>query len=204
MWLMARLCERPGCSERGSVAYGFDADRLLVWLGAFDPDIERKEDPGAGWHAHDRKAVGPRRRGHDPERPVATGHAESIRRVGHGFIDEGCQVVLRTEDEGLDPSLARPLDQPCLRCPAAAGPRVDEQDRPTGRVDRPPAVPRQTSHDPLILRSGAGSALSRRRIGLGRRANESKPIEPASAPAVTAIGPSFFNRSSGLTSGHSV
>ena len=38
---MARLCERPGCSDRGSVAYGFDADRLLVWLSAFDPDVER-------------------------------------------------------------------------------------------------------------------------------------------------------------------
>ena len=38
---MARLCERPGCSERGAVAYGFDADRLLVWLAAFDPDAER-------------------------------------------------------------------------------------------------------------------------------------------------------------------
>ena len=38
---MARLCERPGCSERGSVAYGFDADRLLVWLASFDPEAER-------------------------------------------------------------------------------------------------------------------------------------------------------------------
>ena len=38
---MARLCERPGCSDRGAVAYGFDADRLLVWLAAFDPDVER-------------------------------------------------------------------------------------------------------------------------------------------------------------------
>jgi hypothetical protein len=38
---MARLCERPGCSERGAVAYGFDADRLLVWLNTFDPDAER-------------------------------------------------------------------------------------------------------------------------------------------------------------------
>jgi hypothetical protein len=42
---MARLCERPGCSERGAVAYGFDPDRLLVWLAAFDPDAER---PRAG------------------------------------------------------------------------------------------------------------------------------------------------------------
>jgi hypothetical protein len=38
---MARLCERPGCSERGAVAYGFDADRLLVWLATLDPDGER-------------------------------------------------------------------------------------------------------------------------------------------------------------------
>ena len=38
---MARLCERPGCSERGAVAYGFDPDRLLVWLAAFDPESER-------------------------------------------------------------------------------------------------------------------------------------------------------------------
>jgi hypothetical protein len=38
---MARLCERPGCSERGAVAYGFDADRVLVWLASFDPDAER-------------------------------------------------------------------------------------------------------------------------------------------------------------------
>jgi hypothetical protein len=42
---MARLCERPGCSERGAVAYGFDAERLLVWLATFDPDIDR---PRAG------------------------------------------------------------------------------------------------------------------------------------------------------------
>lgn len=38
---MARLCERPGCSERGAVSYGFDADRLLVWLAMFDPDADR-------------------------------------------------------------------------------------------------------------------------------------------------------------------
>ena len=38
---MARLCERPGCSERGAIAYGFDADRLLVWLMPLDPDADR-------------------------------------------------------------------------------------------------------------------------------------------------------------------
>ena len=38
---MARLCERPGCSERGAIAYGFDAERLLVWLARLDPDADR-------------------------------------------------------------------------------------------------------------------------------------------------------------------
>ncbi len=35
---MARLCERPGCSNVAGMAYGFDADRLLVWLATRDPD----------------------------------------------------------------------------------------------------------------------------------------------------------------------
>lgn len=38
---MARLCERPGCSERGAIAYGFDPDRLLVWLLPLDPRADR-------------------------------------------------------------------------------------------------------------------------------------------------------------------
>jgi hypothetical protein len=29
-----RLCERPGCSQPAAVAYGFDADHLIVWLDA--------------------------------------------------------------------------------------------------------------------------------------------------------------------------
>lgn len=34
---MGRLCERPGCSTTATTAYGFDADRLLVWLTAREP-----------------------------------------------------------------------------------------------------------------------------------------------------------------------
>jgi len=33
---MPRLCERPGCSTPADVAYGFDADALVVWLDTFD------------------------------------------------------------------------------------------------------------------------------------------------------------------------
>lgn len=35
MHAVARLCERPGCSDRAEVAYGFDAAHLVVWLDAF-------------------------------------------------------------------------------------------------------------------------------------------------------------------------
>jgi len=38
---MARLCERPGCSERGAIAYGFDAGECRVWLARLDPDADR-------------------------------------------------------------------------------------------------------------------------------------------------------------------
>ena len=34
---MARLCERPGCGERASVSYGFDAERRTMWLEVLAP-----------------------------------------------------------------------------------------------------------------------------------------------------------------------
>ncbi|MFM2073694.1 MAG: hypothetical protein RLZZ623_3958 [Actinomycetota bacterium] len=33
--VVARLCERPGCSAIAEVAYGFDAEQLVVWLDGF-------------------------------------------------------------------------------------------------------------------------------------------------------------------------
>lgn len=33
---MARLCERPGCSQPAEVIYGIDADHLTVWIEPFD------------------------------------------------------------------------------------------------------------------------------------------------------------------------
>src|ERR1700754_3566218 len=37
---MGKLCERPGCSDVAAMAYGFDVDRLLVWLAVRDPDAD--------------------------------------------------------------------------------------------------------------------------------------------------------------------
>jgi Protein of unknown function (DUF3499) len=71
-WPMGRLCERPGCSEVAVMAYGFDADRQLVWLAACEPDADRMR-AGAlcrrhadalivprGWTLDDRREHSPR------------------------------------------------------------------------------------------------------------------------------------------------
>jgi hypothetical protein len=33
---MTRLCERPGCSQVAEMTYGFDAERLMVWIDSYD------------------------------------------------------------------------------------------------------------------------------------------------------------------------
>jgi hypothetical protein len=70
---MARLCERPGCSAPASVAYGFEADRFLVFLQPFEPELadgirsgvlcRRHADaltPPRGWWLDDRRDERPR------------------------------------------------------------------------------------------------------------------------------------------------
>jgi hypothetical protein len=71
---MARLCERPGCSVPASVAYGFEAERYLVWVEsvpvvATDSDdirsgllCRRHADaltPPRGWWLDDRRDPSP-------------------------------------------------------------------------------------------------------------------------------------------------
>lgn len=74
---MGRLCARPGCSNVAAMAYGFDADRLLVWLTSRDPH----DDPltaGALCTRHADAMVVPQgwtledRRGQVPGRAAAT------------------------------------------------------------------------------------------------------------------------------------
>jgi hypothetical protein len=69
---MGKLCERPGCSDVAAMAYGFDADRLLVWLAPRDPDgdplragslCKRHADAMVvpiGWTLDDRREATPR------------------------------------------------------------------------------------------------------------------------------------------------
>ena len=69
---MGKLCERPGCSDVAAMAYGFDVDRLLVWLALRDPDADparagslckRHADAMVvprGWTLDDRREAKPR------------------------------------------------------------------------------------------------------------------------------------------------
>jgi hypothetical protein len=69
---MGKLCERPGCSDVAAMAYGFDVDRLLVWLAVRDPDADparagslckRHADAMVvprGWTLADRREAEPR------------------------------------------------------------------------------------------------------------------------------------------------
>lgn len=68
---MPRLCERPGCSSPAEVAYGFDAESLVVWLDAYDAGqgtrsgglCRRHADAMVvplGWMLDDRREPAPR------------------------------------------------------------------------------------------------------------------------------------------------
>jgi hypothetical protein len=69
---MGRLCERPGCADVAEMAYGFDADRLLVWLARRDAEADPLRAGGLcrrhadamvvprGWTLDDRREPMPR------------------------------------------------------------------------------------------------------------------------------------------------
>ena len=70
---MPRLCERPGCSSLVDIAYGIDADRLVVWLETLPPVPVRDQRSGVlcrrhadsmvvplGWTLDDRREPTPR------------------------------------------------------------------------------------------------------------------------------------------------
>lgn len=68
---MARLCERPGCSQPAEVTYGINADQLVVWIEPFDGALahragvlcRRHADAMVvplGWMLDDRREAVPR------------------------------------------------------------------------------------------------------------------------------------------------
>lgn len=70
---MPRRCDRPGCSAPAEVAYGFDLDRVVIWLDAVDPELVERVNaailcrrhadalqPPRGWFLDDRRDARPR------------------------------------------------------------------------------------------------------------------------------------------------
>ena len=109
---MARLCERPGCSDVAALSFGFDVDRLLVWLAPGDPDGDplragalclRHGDAMVvprGWTLDDRREPTPRL-----FRPRTVDPAPAPRRRrATAATDPGEQLVLETVAEVAGPS----------------------------------------------------------------------------------------------------
>jgi hypothetical protein len=88
---MGRLCERPGCSEVAAMAFGFDVDRLLVWLAPREPDSDplragalckRHADAMVvprGWTLDDRREPTPRLFRPTPDAAERPGRARARR-----------------------------------------------------------------------------------------------------------------------------
>ena len=77
---------------------------------------------------------------HDRQRSVSAGHAEHVGAVGRRFVGEGAEVIARLEDDRLDVPFTGRFGKPRASGPSAAGPRVDEEDRPLWRVGASPAL----------------------------------------------------------------
>lgn len=116
---MARLCERPGCSQPAEVIYGIDADHLTVWIAPFDGAVayragvlcRRHADAMVvplGWMLDDRREAAPRlfksREVPSPPRP------RSKRGRHHGARDETGQLELTPTE--AEPVMETAADEP--------------------------------------------------------------------------------------------
>lgn len=174
---MAKLCERPGCSNLGEAAYGMVAEELLFWLAPIDVAADRagvlcRRHADAmvvprGWTLDDRRNGGPRlfqaerfatpaaaplapRSRH--RRPVQAG--EQLQIDGTGEIP---RPELPPDDDTLDPALdpvpAPASDGPPERAPEAPWiPHFDTDDDLGGVLD---------VRSPLLSRAFRGTDLPR-------------------------------------------
>ncbi|MEI8239076.1 MAG: DUF3499 family protein [Actinomycetota bacterium] len=114
---MARLCERPGCSQPAQVIYGIDADQLSVWIEPFDATLDyragvlcrRHADAMVvplGWTLDDRRELEPRLfKSRDTASPPKLRRA---RRPRSSAGDDTGQLELGAVDAGLAPDDTHP------------------------------------------------------------------------------------------------
>ncbi|HAP78330.1 MAG TPA: hypothetical protein DCR14_19885 [Acidimicrobiaceae bacterium] len=112
---MARLCERPGCSQPADVTYGIDADHLTVWIEPFDGAVvyragvlcRRHADAMVvplGWMLDDRREVVPRL--FKPREAPPPVRAKPRRSRHHSQRDETGQLELPTATDDAAPPTA--------------------------------------------------------------------------------------------------
>lgn len=174
MQTVARLCERPGCSDRAEVAYGFDAEHLVVWLDAFHvaqgarSGVLCRRHANAmvvplSWMLDDRREPEPRLFQAPPpviEQPVAkkrrTPRPAAIEQLRLDTVEVPAEPVAATGAATLQHSDA----------PVDAG---DEQ----ASHDVAPWMPQFDQHDDLKgLLNARGRLLSRAFNGLGLPADD--------------------------------
>jgi len=143
---MARLCERPGCSQPADVIYGIDADHLLVWIESLDGAnayragvlCRRHADAMVvplGWMLDDRREAVPRlfkpREAAPAPRPRARRHRAHASRDETGQLELGAAALPPEVPEVLAvPATPAPVVAPAQPAASAAPwkPKFDQSD----------------------------------------------------------------------------
>ena len=136
---MARLCERPGCSQPADVLYGIEADHLLVWIEPLDGALlqragvlcRRHADAMVvplGWMLDDRREPVPRlfkpRDAAPPPAPRPRRHRSAAPRDDTGQLEfsAAAKVVSSEQQE--------PTPVPASTVAAVAEPVAEDIDSP--------------------------------------------------------------------------
>lgn len=134
---MARLCERPGCSQPAEVIYGIDAEHLLVWIESLDGHVayragvlcRRHADAMVvplGWMLDDRREAVPRlfkSRETPPPTP-----SKPRRQRHHAARDETGQLEL--SPAAVEASVAAAPNAEPVVAPAAAAVATEPEPEP--------------------------------------------------------------------------
>jgi hypothetical protein len=95
---------------------------------------------GSGGEADHRQVLSSSSLGDHRERAVAARDPERVRTVGHGVSDELRQGLVRVHNHSPYAALPSVLGDALPLGAPAAGPRVDEENRPVSRRDGVPAI----------------------------------------------------------------
>lgn len=181
---MARLCERPGCSQPAEVIYGIDAEHLLVWIESLDGHVayragvlcRRHADAMVvplGWMLDDRREAVPRlfkSRETPPPTP-----SKPRRQRQHAARDETGQLELSPAavEAAVAAAPAPPAAEPTA-APAAEDPATDPAPAGNGAAGKSPWKPVFDQSDDLDGLLQARSPLLSRAFG---KREQAPPVE---------------------------